>query len=234
MRPRALIVATWAITALTFFALILFVFLRVPEAQPQAGGLTQKIFYFHVPAAYALYLCGGVCFLGSAFYLYSPGDKSDAWARAGAECAAAFGAMVMVSGPLWAKKAWGVYWTWDPRLTSLLLSILIYVALVVLRAFSGTGEAERKFAAAFGILGTAILPIVHYSVQLWGGNHPKVLKANGGGGLQDPAMVQALLAGFFAMTLLAALLLTLRAQLALSQARLLRAEELAPEPTPES
>jgi heme exporter protein C len=229
MRPRGIITGVWVLTALTFFALILFVFLKVPEAQPQAGGLAQKIFYFHVPAAYALYVCGGVCFLGSAFYLYNPTDKADAWARAGAECAAAFGGMVMVSGPLWAKKAWGVYWTWDPRLTSLLLSILIYVALVVLRAFAGSGDAERKFAAAFGILGTAVLPIVHYSVQLWGGNHPKVLKSNGGGGLQDPAMVQALLAGFFAMTLLAALLLTLRAQLALSQARLLRAEELAPD-----
>ena len=227
---RPFILGAWAIATLTFLALILFVFLKVPEAQPQAGGLAQKIFYFHVPAAYALYVCGGVCFIGSALYLYSPTDKSDAWARAGAECASIFGGMVMVSGPLWAKKAWGVYWTWDPRLTSLLLSILIYVALVVLRAFAGNGDAERKFAAAFGILGTAVLPIVHYSVQLWGGNHPKVLKANGGGGLQDPAMVQALLAGFVAMTLLAALLLTLRAQLALAQARLLRAEELAPEP----
>jgi heme exporter protein C len=229
MRFRGLIVGVWAVTALTFVALILFVFLKVPEAQPQAGGLAQKIFYFHVPAAYALYVCGGVCFIASALYLANPSDKKDAWAKAGAECASIFGGMVMVSGPLWAKKAWGVYWTWDPRLTSLLLSILIYVALVVLRRFAGTGDAERRFAAAFGILGTAILPIVHYSVQLWGGNHPKVLKANGGGGLQDPAMVQALLGGFFAMTLLAALLLTLRAQLAYSQARLLRAEELAPE-----
>jgi heme exporter protein C len=209
------------VTTLTFFALILFVFLKVPEAQPQAGGLAQKIFYFHVPAAYALYVCGVVCFIASALYLANPTDRRDAWAKAGAECATAFGGMVMV--------AWGVYWTWDPRLTSLLLSILIYVALVVLRRFAGNGDAERRFAAAFGILGTAILPIVHYSVQLWGGNHPKVLKANGGGGLQDPAMVQALLAGFAAMTLLAALLLTLRAQLAESQARVLRAEELAPD-----
>lgn len=229
MRPRGLIVGTWAVTALIFFALILFVFLKVPEAQPQAGGLAQKIFYFHVPAAYALYLCGAVCFIASALYLYEPSDARDAWAKAGAECASIFGAMVMVSGPLWAKKAWGVYWTWDPRLTSLLLSILIYVAIVVLRNFSGNGDAERKFAAAFGILGTAVLPIVHYSVQLWGGNHPKVLKANGGGGLQDPAMVQALLGGFLAMTLLAVLLVTLRAQLALAQARVLRAEELAPD-----
>jgi heme exporter protein C len=229
MHSRGLIVGVWAVTALTFFALILFVFLKVPEAQAQAGGLAQKIFYFHVPAAYALYLCGGVCFIGSALYLARPSDARDAWAKAGAECASAFGGMVMVSGPLWAKKAWGVYWTWDPRLTSLLLSILIYVAIVLVRNFMGSGDAERKFAAAFGILGTAVLPIVHFSVQLWGGNHPRVLKANGGEGIKDPAMIQALLGGFFAMTLLAALLLTLRANLAMSQARLLRAEELAPD-----
>jgi heme exporter protein C len=121
-----------------------------------------------------------------------------------------------------------VYWTWDPRLTTLLLSILIYVAIVVLRSFSGDGDAERKFAAAFGVLGTANLPIIHYSVQKWGGNHPTVI-GKGGGGLQDPAMVQALMGGFFAMTLLAALLLVLRAKLAESSARLLRAEELAPD-----
>lgn len=228
MRSRGLIVGAWALTALTFFALILFVFLKVPVAQPQAGGLAQKIFYFHVPAAYALYLSGGVCFIASALYLANPSDKKDAWAKAGAEVASVFGAMVMVSGPLWAKKAWGVYWTWDPRLTTLLLSILIYVAIVLLRSFAGGGDAERKFAAAFGVLGTANLPIIHYSVQKWGGNHPTVI-GKGGGGLQDPSMVQALMGGFFAMTLLAALLLTLRAQLAQSQARLLRAEEAAPD-----
>ena len=229
MRPRGLIVGVWALTALTFIALILFVFLKVPEAQPQAGGIAQKIFYFHVPAANALYLCGGVCFIASALYLAKPTDARDAWAKAGAECASAFGGMVLVSGPLWAKKAWGVYWTWDPRLTTLLLSILIYVAIVLLRSFAGNGDAERKFAAAFGVLGTANLPIIHYSVQKWGGNHPTVLKANGGQGLGDPTMYYALYGGLFAMTLLAALLLTLRANLAQSQARLLRAEELSPD-----
>lgn len=229
MRPRGLIVGTLAITALTFFALILFVFLKVPEAQPQAGGLAQKIFYFHVPAAVSMYVAGGVCFLASALYIYSPSDKKDAWAKAGAECALTFGCMSITSGALWGKKAWGVYWTWDPRLTSVLLAIMIFAALVVLRRFSGNGDAERRFAAAFGILGTAILPIVHYSVQLWGGNHPTVLKATGGQGVKDPLMSYALAGGFLAMTLLAALLLTLRAQLAYTQARLLRAEELAPD-----
>jgi len=233
MRYRGLLTATWALTALTFAALILFVFLKVPVAQPQAGGIAQKIFYFHVPAAYALYLCGAVCFVASALYLAGPSDARDAWAKAGAECACAFGGMVMVSGPLWAKKAWGVYWTWDPRLTTLLLSILIYVAIVLLRSFAGNGDAERKFAAAFGVLGTANLPIIHYSVQKWGGNHPTVI-GKGGGGLQDPAMTQALMGGFFAMTLLAVLLLTMRAKLAQAEARLLRAEELAPDTTVEA
>ena len=228
MRPRGLIVGGLAVTALIFIALILFVFLKVPVAQPQAGGLAQKIFYFHVPAAYALYLCGAVCFIASAMYLVRPSDARDAWAKAGAECASVFGALVLVSGPLWAKKAWGVYWTWDPRLTTLLLTVVIYIAIVVLRTFAGDGDSERKFAAAFGVLGTALLPLIHYSVRLWGGNHPTVI-GKGGGGLQDPAMGQALSGGFLAMTLLAALLLALRAQLAESQAQLLRAEELLPD-----
>ncbi len=229
MRPRGLILGTWALTGLAFVGLILFIFLRVPVAQPQAGGIAQKIFYFHVPAANALYLSGGVCFIASALYLWRPSDASNAWAKAGAECASIFGALVMVSGPLWAKKAWGVYWTWDPRLTTLLLSILIYVAIVLLRSFAGGGDAERKFAAAFGILGTANLPIIHYSVKKWGGNHPTVLKSSGGGGLGDPTMYYALYWGMLAMALLAALLLTLRANLAKAEARLLRAEELAPD-----
>lgn len=218
--------ALLGVTALTFAILIAFVFLRVPDAQLPAGGVSQKIFYFHVPAAYAMYLCGAVGFFASAFYLAGATDKRDAWAKAGAECACIFGSLVLTSGPLWAKKAWGVYWTWDPRLTTLLLTVLIYAAVVVLRAFGGAGEAERKFAAALTVLGTVTLPIVHYSVQKWGGNHPTVI-TKGGGGLGHPDMELALTLGFVAMTLLAALLLWVRARLAMTQSRLAAVEELA-------
>lgn len=206
--------------------LLYFVFQVVPEAQPQAGGLAQKIFYFHVPAAYAMYLCGVVCFIASAAYLTGPSFQRDAWARAGAECAVLFGALMLTSGPLWAKKAWGVYWTWDPRLTTTLLSVLIYVAVVVLRAFAGNGESERKFAAALGVLGTVNLPIIHYSVTKWGGLHPTVI-GKGGGGLRHPDMKVALMLGFVAMTLLAVLLLWSRARLALATSRLQNIEERA-------
>jgi heme exporter protein C len=218
--------ALLGVTAVTFAILIAFVFLRVPDAQLPAGGVSQKIFYFHVPAAYAMYLSGVVGFLASAFYLAGASDKRDAWAKAGAECACIFGSLVLTSGPLWAKKAWGVYWTWDPRLTTLLLTVLIYAAVVVLRAFGGAGEAERKFAAALTVLGTVTLPIVHYSVKKWGGNHPTVISGSGGG-LGHPDMKLALALGFVAMTLLAALLLWVRARLALTQSRLAAVEELA-------
>jgi heme exporter protein C len=221
---RWLFPALLAVTAAVFFVHIYLIFLVTPPAQPAAGGLAQKIFYFHVPAAYAMYLSGAVCFIGSALYLASPNDTRNAVARAGAECAVAFGAMMLTSGPLWAKKAWGVYWVWDPRLTTTLLSVIVYVAVVVLRAFTGDGDAERKFAAALGVLGTANLPIIHYSVQKWGGNHPTVI-GKGGGGLGHPMMKLTLGIGFLGMTLLAAVLLLLRARAAVLASRLAQVEE---------
>jgi heme exporter protein C len=218
--------ALLTVTSLVFCYLLAFVFFTVPAAQAPAGGLAQKIFYFHVPGAYAMYLCGVACFLGSAAYLVSPTDKTNAVAQAGAECAVVFGLVVLTSGPLWAKKAWGIYWTWDPRLTTLLLTVLIYIAVVVLRTFAGDGHAERKFAAALGVLGTVNLPIIHYAVQKWGGTHPAVI-SKGGGGLGHPDMKTALVIGFLALTLFAALLLWSRITLAVTRARLGRAEELA-------
>jgi heme exporter protein C len=215
-----------AVTCAVFLYTIAFVFFTVPIAQPQAGGIAQKIFYFHVPSAYSMYVCGFACFLGSAAYLVRPTEKRNAFAEAGAECAVVFGLMLLTTGPLWAKKAWGIYWTWDPRLTTSLLTVMIYLAVVVLRAFAGDGHAERKFAAALGVLGTVNLPIIHYAVRKWGGTHPAVI-SKGGGGLKDPAMVQALLLGLAAMTLLAILLLWCRTLLGYNRARQRRLEEHA-------
>lgn len=218
--------AVFALAVVCVAYLVWFIFFRAPVAQLQAGGLAQKIFYFHVPAAYAMYLSGAVCFVASAAYLWGATPGRDAWAKAGAECAVVFGLMVLTSGPLWAKKAWGVYWTWDPRLTTTLLSLLVYVSVVVLRAFAGDGEAERKFAAALGVLGTVNLPIIHYSVRKWGGNHPTVI-TQGGGGLRHPAMTHALIVGFVTMTLVAVLMLWSRARLQLAAGRLRELEDRA-------
>jgi heme exporter protein C len=215
-----------ASTVLVFAFLIAFIFLHTPMAQMAAGGLAQKIFYFHVPAAYGMYLSGLVCCIASAAYLLRESDARNALAQAAAECAVVFGSMVMVSGPLWAKKAWGVYWTWEPRLTTSLLSVLVYLAVVMVRSFAGNGPAEKKFAAALGVLGTFNLPFIHFAVSWWGGNHPTVI-GGGGGGLAHPAMRQALGLGFLAMTLLACVLIWSRTRLLHLSARVERLEQRA-------
>jgi heme exporter protein C len=203
---------------------IQFIAFRTPTEATM--GIVQKIFYFHVPAAYSMYVGAAACFVGSAGFLYDNRRGWDALARAGAEVAVAMGVIVLVTGPLWAAKAWGVYWTWDPRLTTSMLSVLLYVAYVVLRLFTGDGDAERKFAAALGVLGAANLPIIHFSVQKWGGNHPKVI-TSGGGGLQHPDMKVGLLLGFVAFTLLAIVLLWWRMRIDLASSRLADLEQEA-------
>lgn len=223
-KPSPLFAALVALTATLIWGTLYWAFFRAPfEA---VMGAAQKIFYFHVPAAYAMYLCATLCFAGSAAYLYRPSDGRDAFARAAGEGAVVFGLIVLTTGPIWAKPIWGVYWTWEPRLMTSALSVLIYVAYVVLRAFAGDSDGERKFSAALGVLGAANLPIIHYSVQKWGGNHPRVI-SSGGGGLRHPDMTTALLMGFAAFTCLALVLVWSRLKIHVANARLAHLEEEA-------
>jgi heme exporter protein C len=210
------------ITTALFLVNIHFVFFKVPTEKTM--GIVQKIFYFHVPSAYSMYLGAAACFVGSLGYLVKPSDTWDALGRAGAEAAVTFGAIMLTTGPLWAAKAWGYYWTWDPRLTTALLSVLIYVAYLVLRSFTGDGPGERRFAAALGVIGAANLPIIHFSVQKWSGQHPTVITAKGGG-LQHPDMKLALGLSFLAFTLFVVLLVWARVRLEIAKVRLARAEE---------
>jgi heme exporter protein C len=221
--------ALFGVTFLIFLGDIHLIFLATPTEATM--GIVQKIFYFHASAAYGMYFGAAACFVGSVAYLASPTEGRDALAKSGAEAAVAFGLIVLLTGPLWAAKAWGRYWTWDPRLTTLMLQELIYVAYVVLRSFAGDGDAERKFAAALGIVGAANLPIIHYSVQKWSGQHPVVI-GRGGGGLA-PGMYPPLFISLGAFVLLSALFIWTRTRIEMGRAKLRHLEEHAMATLPE-
>lgn len=194
-----------AITAILFVVTLWAIAFHAPVERTM--GVVQKIFYFHVPSAYAMYIGFAVCGFGSAAYLVKRKGVWDALAVAGAEVGLVFCLIVLITGPLWARKAWGVWWTWDPRLTSTLLAAMIFTAYVVLRSF-GSGETERRFAAGLAIIGLFNIPIIHYAVDVWRGQHPTVIR-EGGGGL-TPEMGHTLLFAFAFFTALAVLLLWIR------------------------
>ncbi len=151
---------------------------KAPELIDAAGGVSHRIMYFHVPAAWLCYLGFLVCFIGSITYLVNRKTKADIVALAGAEVGLLFGVVVLVTGPLWAKAAWGTWWKWEPRLTSMLLLFLVFAAYYVLRAFGGQTEGVRKFGAVLAVFGTPNIYFVHNAVKKWLGDHPgDVVKA---------------------------------------------------------
>lgn len=216
---------TTLLTGLTGFAMlsaVLLVFLFAPTEASM--GVVQKIFYFHVPAAYTMYLSWATCTVASIFYLIKRTDNWDMLAKSAAELALVFAAIVMTTGPLWGRKSWGAYWTWDPRLTSSLLLTLIILSYVLLRAFS-SGEVERRFAAALSILGAGIIPLIHLSVQKWRGQHPTVITGKGGG--LDPSMQAVFALCMITFTLFFITLIVRRYQLEKNKRRLLALQEEA-------
>jgi heme exporter protein C len=134
-------------------------------------GLIQKIFYFHVPSWIAMYSAIAVCAVASTIYLFQSKPAADRYAVSAAELAVLFGLMGLVTGPLWGRKAWGVWWLWDARLTSALLMELIFVAYLLVRKYGGPGA--EKLAAATALFGAATAPFVYKSVDIWRTIHPK-------------------------------------------------------------
>ena len=134
-------------------------------------GLVQKIFYFHAACGMAMFLAAFVSGIGSAMFLFTRKPSWDRWAVAGAELTIVIGLIVLVTGPLWARKAWGVWWQWDARLTSTLVMWMIFNAYLLLRRYGGPGS--DRLAAAVSLFGMANVPFVYWSVNVWRTLHPK-------------------------------------------------------------
>ena len=133
-------------------------------------GLVQKIFYFHVPSWIVMFLAVFTCGFSSAIYLFKERPAADRLAVASAELAVLFGLMGLMTGPLWAIKAWGVWWQWDARLTMALILELIFIAYILLRTYGGPGS--EKLAAGLALFGMANVPFVYISVNVWRTIHP--------------------------------------------------------------
>src|SRR5437867_3182714 len=172
-------------------------------------GVVQRIFYFHVPSALAGFLGVGLCALFSALYLWRRDRRLDLLAHASAELGVMFLTIVLLTGPLWARPVWGVWWTREARLTSTLVLWLLYAGYLILRQSTENPEQGARFCAVIAIVGALDVPIIYYSVEWWRGLHPKVLKVSGGQGL-EPAMERALALCSATFILLFFLLLLLR------------------------
>jgi heme exporter protein C len=134
-------------------------------------GLVYKIFFFHMPSAWIFLIAAIVSGVYSAMFLFGGKAAADWKAHAAAELAFVFGALALVTGPLWARKAWGVWWVWDARLTSSLLVWMIFGAYLLLRRYGGPGS--DKLSAGMALFGMAAVPFIFVSVNYWRTLHPQ-------------------------------------------------------------
>ena len=166
-------------------------------------GDVQRIFYYHVPSAWTAFLLFFINFVVSVAYLVRRNPIADAVAVVTAEVGVVFCTVVLVTGPLWARPVWGIWWTWDVRLTSTLVLWLIYLSYLMLRRFSTSGQTP-VLAAALAIFGALDVPLVYFSIWIFRTQHPQPVI--GGGGSIDPRMLHVLLINWLAFLCLATLL----------------------------
>src|SRR5437867_5590393 len=190
-------------------AALYLVFMVVPTEREM--GIVQRIFYFHVASAWVAFLGFFLVAGASAVYLWNGSPTADRLAYAAGEVGVLFCTILLGTGPIWARPIWGVWWTWDPRLTMTVILWAIYASYLMLRAFGGPEEGVRRYAAVLGIVGVLDIPIIMVSVRLLRGIHPAVItQKEGGSGLVDPWMRIALLVSGVALVLLASWLMALR------------------------
>jgi heme exporter protein C len=198
-------------------AALYMVFIYVPTEEHT--GIIQRIFYFHVPVAWVAFLAFFITFIFSILYLWKRETKWDAIAHASAEIGVLFTTLVLITGPIWAKPVWGIWWTWDARLTTSLVLWLIYVAYILVRSFATESARSARYGAVVGIVGFIDVPVVFIAVSLWRTQHPTAIIFEGG--LTTP-MLMTLVICVAAFTVLYVLLTMQSANLKSMQAKIER------------
>jgi len=168
----------------------------------QTMGNVQRIFYYHVPSALTAFVLFFVNLFASIVYLIRRNTKADIVALVAAEVGVVFCTVNLVTGSIWARPVWGIWWTWDLRLTLTLVLWLIYISYLVLRRFSSSGQTPL-LAAVLAVFGALDVPLVYFSIWFFRTQHPQPVI--GGGGSIDPRMLHVLLINWLAFSCFAAL-----------------------------
>ncbi len=196
----------WSGVVFGFFGLVLILLLHWQVffwvSTERTMGVVQRIFYIHVPAAWVAFLAFGLVALCSAVYLWLQDERLDMAAVSAAEGGMLFTTIVLLTGPLWARVAWGTWWTWEPRLTLTLLLWFIYLGYFLVRASSENSQQGKRFAAVVGIVGVLNIPLIHLSVQFFRSLHPAPVVLRPEGPALPGDMLTTLLTGLAAFTFL--------------------------------
>lgn len=199
------------LAAVTAAALAVGIVLIVRAPIDDFQGIVQKIFYVHVPAAWVAYLAYAVVLIASIAYLKTRSERWDALAHSSAEAGVVFTGVCLVTGMLWGRPVWGTYWVWDPRLTLTFVLFVIYVGYLAFRRAAEDPDRGAAISAVIGITGFFTVPLVHFSVVWWRGQHPDPVVVDPAGGTHLPAsMLITMLWMLGVFTLLYTLMLTIR------------------------
>lgn len=184
----------------------------VAPIEPKQGFI-QKIFFFHVPCAWSMLMGAIASGVAGGVYIFKEHKWSDELGIAANELTLVYGILVLLTGPLWAKAAWGHYWVWDVRLTTVLILFLTFVGVAVARRFSG--PSAKKISAGLSLFGAVNVPLIYISVKIWNTIHPKTTVVSS----LHPKMKPAFFISLATFTVLFALLLWLRLKLERSRSR---------------
>jgi len=173
-------------------------------------GVVQRIFYFHVGSAWAGMDAFLVCFVCNLLYIWKREQKYDWLAVAGAEVGLVLTTVVLITGPIWAKPAWGIYWTWDARLTSTFVLWLLYVSYLLLRSLVEEPDRRALLSSLFGVFAFIDVPLVFGAIRWWRTQHPSPVIMGGPNSGLEPTMKLVFFFSVFAMHVLMAFLLVER------------------------
>jgi heme exporter protein C len=205
MRDKTIAVLSW-LTALLVAGNLAIILLVLPDEIQQ--GPIFRIIFFHVPVAWTAFLCFFAAMIASIVYLVGKDLKYDSFAAAVTEVGLAFGAANLLTGMIWGRIIWGIWWTWDARLTSMLVGWIIYAGYVMLRRAIEEPTERARMSAVVSILAFADVPIIFFSIKWWRTQHPQPVVY--GGGFMSPAYWYMLFLNWIPMLLLAVVLLLIR------------------------